>query len=202
MKKLVTWLGWTVLIVVLAVMAFVMVTTIQFGWEYDVVLSGSMEPVLNVGGLVIIRPVNPQSVAVGDIISFNMPGISTPVCHRVIELKTTDDGLVFRTKGDANEEADPDIVPMQAVTGRAVLHLPYVGNLATLTDFGRTPVAVLGKTIPAAVAVISIIGAVFIGLTIRDSMKGISRPIQRRRETLLRRRERLFKMTGPGRRFF
>jgi len=179
--------------VVLAAVAFVMAAA-QFGWEFDAVLSGSMEPEIGVGGLVVLKPVDAQDVAVGDVITFKLPGIDTPICHRVIDRRETADGLLFQTMGDANEEPDASLVGAQDVNGKAVFYLPYVGNLGRLSQFGRTPVMVLGKNVPAAVLVITAMGLAFIGLTLKDALEDIFYPSKRlRRERLKKRKERLLK---------
>jgi len=201
LKKLIGWLGWAMLGAVMAVVAFVMAAA-QFGWEFDAVLSGSMEPELGVGGLIVIRPVDAQDVVVGDVISFKLTGIDTPICHRVINRQETTDGPLFQTKGDANEDPDTTLVGAQDVNGKAVFHLPYVGNLARLSEFGRTRVNVLGKSVPAAVLVITAMGLAFIGLTLKDMWIDIFYPSKRlRKEALKRRKERLRrqkKMFGVG----
>jgi len=187
--------------VVMVAVAFVMVAA-QFGWEFAAVLSGSMEPELGVGGLVVIKPVDAQDVVVGDVISFKLPGIDTPICHRVIDRQETAEGPLFQTMGDANEEPDATLVSAENVNGKAVFYLPYVGYLGHLSQFGRTPVSVLGKSVPAAVLVITAMGLAFIGLTLKDTWIDIFRPSKRlRQEALKRRKERLQrqrKMFGVG----
>jgi len=171
-----------------------MAASSQYGWEFDAVLSGSMEPELGVGGLVVIRPVTPQTLTTGDVISFKIPGIDTPICHRVIDIRETDDDLLFQTKGDANEEPDPNLIRAQDVNGKAVFYLPYVGYIGHLSQFGRSPVTLMGKNLPAAVLVIFALGLAFIGLTLKDTLEDIFRPSRRwRRERLKKRKERLLK---------
>ncbi|HUV44876.1 MAG TPA: signal peptidase I [Dehalococcoidales bacterium] len=187
--------------VVLAAVAFV-VTAVQFGWEFNAVLSGSMEPELGVGGLVVFKPVDGQDVVAGDVISFKIPGIDTPICHRVIDRQETADGPLFQTMGDANEEPDINLVSAEDVNGKAVFYLPYVGYLGRLSQSGMTPLRVLGKNLPAAVLVILVMGMAFIGLTLKDMWIDIFRPSKRlRQEALKRRKERLQrqrKMFGVG----
>ena len=177
--------------VVLAAVAFV-VAAAEFGWEFDAVLSGSMVPVFKVGGLIVVKPVVASNVEVGDVISFKWPGIDTPVCHRVIEKSEIDGSFFFLTKGDANEEPDAQLVSAQDVTGKVVLHLPYVGYLGYLSQAGSTRVTMLGKSFPAAVLVILVMGIAFIGLTLKDMWIDVFRPSKRlRQEALKRRKERL-----------
>jgi signal peptidase len=201
LNTFIAWLGWAALAAVIFAVSFVMVAA-QFGWEFDAVLSGSMEPVLGVGGLVVIRPVDAQQVAPGDIISFKLPGIDTPICHRVIEIQSTPEGRFFLTKGDANEEPDANPVPPEAVTGKEVFYLPCVGNLARLSEVGRQRVHLLGKSLPIAVLVILPLGLAFIGLTLKDSLEEILHPARKRRKDALKRRREMFiKRRKPSRKW-
>ena len=193
MKKLIGWLGWAILGIVVLTVSFVLAASRQ-GWEFDAVLSGSMEPALGVGGLVVIKPAEAQGIKMGDVISFKLPGINTPICHRVIGIEEADGNLFFQTKGDANEEPDLYLVSAQDVTGKAVFYTPYVGYLGYLAQFGRTPVALMGKRLPAAVLLITAMGTAFIGLTLKGTLEDIFRPSKRwKREMLKKRKERLLK---------
>jgi signal peptidase I len=193
LKKIGGLVGWGALGAVFIIASFVLIGVRQ-GWEFDAVLSGSMEPVLNVGGLVIIRPVDTSRLHTGDVISFKLPGIDTPICHRVIDVQQTKEGLFFQTRGDANEDADQNLVPADSVTGMGVLHLPYVGRLTELAKTGKSPVFILGKKLPVAVLVIFGMGILFIGLTLRDTLEDLLFPSRKsRREMLRKRKERLLK---------
>jgi len=180
-----------VLAVVALAVSFVLVAA-QYNWEFDAVLSGSMEPVLGVGGLVIIKPVDAQHVNAGDVISFKIPDIETPICHRVIDITKVDGRLFFQTKGDANEEPDMNPVPAEAVSGKEVFYIPYVGNIARLSEIGREKVYIIGKGLPKAVLVILPLGLLFIGLTIKDTMEQIYHPAQYRRKEMLKKRRQRF----------
>jgi signal peptidase I len=102
-----------------------------------VVLSGSMEPALHVGGLVFIRPVDTSSLKPGDIITFSTPrdrsagtGAAAVTTHRVISVRQAASGTTFETKGDANNAADPWRVPAQSVRGVQVFSLPWLGYVS------------------------------------------------------------------------
>jgi len=127
-KKAAQYLAYT-LLVLLAGLAAATFLAPRYGWRLDAVLSSSMEPRLNVGGLVITRPVEPDQIKVGDIILFHSPLGGRLTTHRVTDIKMTSP-LHFQTKGDANEDPDPFIVPAENVVGRVCLHVPYLGYLA------------------------------------------------------------------------
>ena len=92
------------------------------------VLSGSMTPRLPVGSLAFVRPVDPESVEVGNIITAERePGKGGYVTHRVVEVNDTDP-LSFTTKGDTNEADDSEPVPAGAVRGKLWFDVPKLGS--------------------------------------------------------------------------
>ncbi|MGI6582777.1 MAG: signal peptidase I [bacterium] len=105
------------------------------GHHLYVVLSGSMSPAFETGSLVVVRPVEAEDIAVGDIITFREPGEETKLTtHRVVEIEKQG-GLHFITKGDANGVVDQEPVPAENLVGRVVLAIPYAGYVA---DFAQT----------------------------------------------------------------
>jgi signal peptidase len=89
--------------------------------------SGSMEPKMYPGDVVIIAKVPADSIETGDVIQFRVPEEVT-VMHRVIEIQETEAGSkVFITKGDANDEPDSEPVIPENVVGKAVMTVPKVG---------------------------------------------------------------------------
>lgn len=119
------------LLVVLAVAPFVVYAVPEaVGADRSyVVLSGSMEPAISPGDVVIVGAVDPASLAVGDVITFQRTADSVAVTHRIVEVggSVADGSLSFLTEGDANEDPDPAPVPADAVVGKVVLTLPYIG---------------------------------------------------------------------------
>jgi signal peptidase len=101
-----------------------------------VVLSGSMEPTISAGDAVVVNSVDPASIESGDVITYTRAGESTPVTHRVVEVVEGEDGLAFRTKGDANDAADAAPVPADNVTGEVWFAIPLVGHVVL---FANTP---------------------------------------------------------------
>lgn len=117
----------------LAVVAVAVLTALiplAVGGGAFTVLSGSMEPALHVGSVVVTRPIPPAAVGVGDVITFTdrdrATGKGRIVTHRVIAVEP---GPVFRTQGDANKDADPHPVAAGDVHGVLLYSVPWVGSL-------------------------------------------------------------------------
>lgn len=121
---------------VLALMLFLVVFLVQgrlmdgpprvFGHQLYVVLGGSMSPAFDAGSMVAVRPVEPATLGVGDIISFRTRADGMLTTHRIVEVNTGG-GLSFVTKGDANDSTDPNPVPAGNVVGKVALAVPYAG---------------------------------------------------------------------------
>ncbi|MBM3272095.1 signal peptidase I [Candidatus Kaiserbacteria bacterium] len=119
--------------------------------EVKIVKSGSMEPAIKTGSIVILRPA--ESYAVGDIITFGEDTkLRIPTTHRIAEVHGSGNATMFTTKGDANEEADPQPVPLSSVIGKVYAWAPYAGYVI---DFARTPWGFTGLIgVPAALIII------------------------------------------------
>ena len=93
-----------------------------------IVTGGSMEPSIHIGSLVLVQPVSPSEVKVGDVITFQHYDQTTT--HRVTAIIASAQGPVFSTKGDANAAADPDDKIFPAQVGIVRGTLPVAGYLA------------------------------------------------------------------------
>jgi signal peptidase I len=106
-----------------------------WSWSSYVVRSGSMEPALRVGDVVVGKPhPSDQPVPVGRIMVLDNPDTSSahPVLvHRVVE--SLGDGL-FTTAGDANRSDDTTPVSVAGIRERAVLRVPFVALPLTWLD--------------------------------------------------------------------
>jgi signal peptidase len=97
-------------------------------WHYEVVESGSMTPALRIGGVAVVEPEALSAVHVGQILAFYPPGEKYVRIHRVIALTHLGNQTWIRTKGDANNVADPGTIRLEGHTAYAEhLFLPYVG---------------------------------------------------------------------------
>lgn len=123
------------------------------GYEVKVVKSGSMEPAIHVGSIVVVASGDNYSYRVGETITFGRDTRqSVPVTHRIVDTVGEGSGLTYITKGDANEESDPVPVRPRDILGKVTLTLPYLGYAI---EFARTSLGfALLIGIPAAIIVL------------------------------------------------
>jgi len=107
-----------------------------------IVLSGSMNPTFDARSMVFVKPVDPEQIKEGDIITFKGQGSSKSLTtHRVVEIRETATGeREFVTKGDANDVNDPYPVSADKVVGRVTLAVPYLG---AFMNFAQTKQGIL-----------------------------------------------------------
>jgi len=140
--------GWLAFAIVMIIVALILVIPRVIGAVPLAVLTSSMEPSLPPGTLVVSQTVEPESLAVGDVVTFQpMSGDPMLVTHRIVGLGLQADGdLTFTTRGDNNGTDDPTILSDQ-IMGKVVYSVPYAGyatNLFTMTERGWIVVAVGG----------------------------------------------------------
>ena len=98
------------------------------GWTPHVIMSGSMEPRIHVGDIVVTRTVPGASVTKGQVITVKDPDHPAKTrTHRV--LRRAADGTIV-TKGDANPQADSSHISNENVLGVGVVRVPWVGRPA------------------------------------------------------------------------
>lgn len=119
-----------IFILVLGVVAFLTIASafpVTGNFKLLAVQSGSMEPAIKPGSVVVIRPA--QSYQVGEIITFGQLNSKnkTPITHRIIEIKNSNGRVVYLTKGDANRSSDKREVLTKEVIGKVLFSLPYAG---------------------------------------------------------------------------
>ncbi len=89
-----------------------------FDYRTSTMLTGSMAPGIDPGDMVVTSPKPTADLQVGDVISYQIPVEDFRVeTHRVTSVKHQADGsIAIKTKGDANENADPWVAVIQEDT--------------------------------------------------------------------------------------
>ncbi|WP_167288609.1 signal peptidase I [Nocardioides seonyuensis] len=110
----------------LLVLAAVAAAPLLLSWSSFVIESGSMEPSIAVGDVVVAKPVEAEHrVHVGRVYVFADPARADRLLvHRVVERR--DDGG-FTTAGDANEVTDSTPLEPSSIRAQGILLAPYVG---------------------------------------------------------------------------
>ena len=126
-------------IVAVAVLLIVSIFPITGNYKVLTVLSGSMEPAIHTGSVVVVKP--SASYKVGDIITFG-PNTKTqvPTTHRIVEMSAQSGQMVYKTKGDANNGEDTKEVLAKDIIGKVYLSVPYAGYVI---DFVRRPIGLI-----------------------------------------------------------
>lgn len=143
------WLLFIFLFLIVGMLLFSMFP-IKGNYQIKVVQSGSMEPAIKTGSIVVIKPA--ESYKIGDVITFGQdtPKVS-PTTHRIIESRFQDGKPIFRVKGDANEDPDPREIKQSEVLGRVLFSVPIVGYVI---DSARKPIGfIILIIIPALIMI-------------------------------------------------
>jgi signal peptidase I len=103
------------------------------GYSTQIIATGSMEPIIGRGSVVLMRPLPADDVRVGQVVLVPRPPRDgrplAPVMHRVVSIRREDGFMAVGTKGDANPAPDPDPYVLKTRTMTPVLVLPYFGFL-------------------------------------------------------------------------
>lgn len=124
-------LSWAMVVSVVAGALALIVVPKATGARPLTVLSGSMTGTYDIGDVVIVRPVDTDDLAAGDVITFQPvsddPALTT---HRIQSVVYGSEGTSFITKGDANGAADPEPITSEQVMGEVWYSVPTVGHVS------------------------------------------------------------------------
>lgn len=134
MRKVLKYLG-AVLVALMVLLAVAVLFAPRLGWRIDAVMSGSMSPAMGAGGAVVTQPVALDTIKLSDVITYHSPLDGKLVTHRVVGTQEQSP-LYFQTKGDANEDPDPYLVPPQNIVGKVRFYIPLLGYIS---NFVKTP---------------------------------------------------------------
>ncbi len=114
-------------------------------------LTGSMRPGIPAGSLVLLDRTPVEELKPGDVVTFEAPlADKRVVTHRLVEVRRDASGTSIRTKGDANESADPWTAVIQdREVWRVRAAVPRLGSVLLLAQ-GRNARRALWYGVPAA----------------------------------------------------
>lgn len=123
---------------------FAIINYVPFIARYDhyVIVTGSMEPVISVGDVVIVdNNINYDELEKGMIISFkvdiNNDGIIDTVVHYLDEILETQNGeKIYRTKPEISDQQDPWSLEDSDITGVYKFQIGFIGRLLLFAQSG------------------------------------------------------------------
>lgn len=118
----------TVLVVLVVAFAVFLMGSRLVGLQVYHVISPSMEPSYSVGDLLYVKEADPDSVKVGDPITFVLNEDLVVATHRVVAVDS--ENRHFTTKGDANETEDAAPVHFNNLIGVPVFAVPLLGYVS------------------------------------------------------------------------
>jgi signal peptidase len=113
------------------------------------VLTSSMEPGLPPGTLIVVKPIETNEIAIGDVITYQIEsGKLGVITHRITGITNSSDGTrTFTLKGDNNDVADElEVLPIQVI-GKLWYSVPWIGNVSNYANGGQSwlvPVIAVG----------------------------------------------------------
>lgn len=130
------------------------------------VLSGSMEPAIHTGDVILVRPLTQQDVIrEGDVITFRAKDNKDMlITHRVIGIASVNGKpAAYVTKGDNNDSPDSVPITRDQILGVYRFRVPYFGYIAS---FIRKPVGI--------VLFVILPGLILIGMEFRKIWSAVS----------------------------
>ena len=133
------------------------------------VVTGSMEPTIHIGALMLTRETDITEIEKNDIICFRSQDAQiwgSIVTHRVVDVMELEDGsILLETKGDANTVADGYYVKESNLVGKVIWYTGDDSTLASIFSFFTSEVGFL--------ACIVFPGLLLMGLIFKDSVGNI-----------------------------
>jgi signal peptidase len=123
-----------------ATIAAAIAIPLAFGMHSFTVLSGSMEPTISTGDVIVVKTISPLEAKVGDVVSFRDPdNPNRLLSHRVIQMRVMPEGVAFVTKGDANTGVERWQIARNGTIGKAEYKIPKIGYATNRlgSKFGR-----------------------------------------------------------------
>lgn len=143
---------WAVLLGITMLALYIISSNLNIfgGYKPFLVQSGSMEPSIMTGDVVVIQ--NRGTYFINDVVTFRTSADdSRIVTHRIIAVDATITKK-YSTKGDANRTGDEDNISDRQIIGKVVLVIPKLGYFVAFSKSPRGMIFLL--IIPAIVLIL------------------------------------------------
>lgn len=143
------------------------------------VVTGSMEPTMSIGSLLITQQVDIASIQLDDIVCFRTYDsqiYGSVVTHRVVDILQDPAGILLQTKGDANTVADGYYVSKENFIGKVIWYTGDNSMLASVFSFFTNKVGFLGCIVFPCL--------LLSGMVLRNCVNNIRTELEQAREDL------------------
>lgn len=122
-------------------------TPAVFGYSQFIIATGSMEPAISAGDMIIVKKAD--EYCVGDVITFFSDSGDIPTTHRIEEIRVEAGRTIYVTRGDANNAPDPGVSEANVV-GKVVATLSGAG---LFFEWVKTPSGIVCVVLLAGIIV-------------------------------------------------
>lgn len=134
-----------ILVFSIVIVVFSLLPPFRGFYHTRTVLTGSMEPSIRKGSVVINKWLQDIDIKEGDIVTFQKPtDRNVFITHRIQEVKKTTPLYRFQTKGDTNESSDFWEITQANIEGKVIFVIPYLGYLI---EFFKTPIGFISVVV-------------------------------------------------------
>ncbi len=149
-RLLLNLLKWSLLVFISLLAIYIISSNFNIlgGYKPFLVQSGSMEPAIMTGDVIVIQTQN--NYVINDVITFRNNS-DRVVTHRIVAVERVN-GVKYSTKGDANRTGDEDIISNEQVVGKVILVIPRLGYLVAFSKSSRGLIILL--LVPAAIFIL------------------------------------------------
>jgi signal peptidase len=139
-----------VAVIIIIVLLLITLFPIKGNYQVKIVKSGSMEPSIHTGSIVIIKP--NTNYTIGDIVTFGKDTKKDiPTTHRITKSRAQQGVIMFTTKGDSNEDNDTNEIRQSDIHGKVLFSIPFLGYII---DLARKPIGFVVFIILPAIIVV------------------------------------------------
>lgn len=99
------------------------------GVKTYVIISGSMEPNIEIGDIVVVKA--EENLDIGDVISYRKD--QSVITHRITQINKNENGEIeYKTQGDNNNVEDEESIKPSNIEGKVIKIVPKLGNVTLI----------------------------------------------------------------------
>ncbi len=99
------------------------------GVKTYVIISGSMEPNIEIGDIVVVKA--EENLDIGDVISYRKG--QSVITHRITQINKNENGEIeYKTRGDNNNVEDEESIKPSNIEGKVIKIVPKLGNVTLI----------------------------------------------------------------------